>query len=124
MQWTKGNGGADSDFSDEKTWNPQGADSIQGTLVSKKTITQDGKPVTVLKVENDEGVWNVWGSRKSLKDLLAEYDEQLIVGRTIGIKTDGKSKLDSGRDFYQYYLGFGDDDDAKGSPEKVEEEVF
>lgn len=119
MQWTKGsNANGDTDYSNEKTWKPEGADTIQGTLVSKKTVNgQDGQPVTVLKLENAEGVWNVWCSRKALKELVAEYDEQLILGRLIGIKTEGPKKVEgTSRTFYPYELGWAEAEDMDQTP--------
>lgn len=117
MQWTKGTpAGGDIDYSSEKTWKPDGPEVLQGTLVSKKTVNgQDGNPVTVLKLEDSEQVvWNVWCSRKALKELVAEYDEQLIVGRLIGLKCGAAQKVEgTSRTFFPYELGFGDADDMK-----------
>lgn len=124
MQWTKGTNTGEADYSNEKTWKPETADTIQGNLVSKKTVNgADGQPVTVLKLENGEGVWNVWCSRKGLKDLVAEYDEQLIIGRLVGIKTDGPTKLESGRTFFPYELGFGEDEDVSETKPAATETV-
>lgn len=120
MQWTKGSNSSSTEtYPDEKTWSPDGPSELVGKLLVKKTVNRDDGPVTLLKIENGEGVWNVWCSRKALRDLAAEFDEQLIPGRVIGLKTPGKVKIEgTGHTFFPYELGFDDGEDipkAKGA---------
>ena len=129
MQWTKGNAGATSVYSSEKTWKPDKAEVLQGTLTSKKSIKgNDGELVTILKIEDADGVvWNVWASRKALRDLVEEYDEQLIVGRFIGIKCGDSQKVEgTSRTYFPYELGFAEADDIPTPQNNVmgDEEPF
>lgn len=109
MEWKKDPGG-NGEFEDEVSWQPDGPDELVGTLISKKVVNTKRGAVTLLKIEDEDGnAFNVWCNRTSLKNLVAEYDEQLIVGRVVGFRTEGKKTLEDGKTFFPYEIGFGDD---------------
>src|SRR5690242_7461324 len=109
MEWMKDPGG---NFEDDGAinWNPDGPDELVGVLTSKKVVNTKRGAVTLLKLQDEDGnEFNIWCNRTSLKNLVAEYDEQLIVGRTVGFRTEGKKTLEDGKTFFPYAIGFGDD---------------
>lgn len=109
MDWHKDPGG-NGEYGEEVSWQPDGPDELVGVLVSKKVVNTKRGPCTLLKIRDEDGVeMNVWCNRTSLKNIATEYDEQLIVGRTIGFRTEGKKTLDDGKTFFPYEIGFGDD---------------
>lgn len=108
MEWKKENGGNFED-DDSVSWQPDGPDELVGVLESKKVVNTKRGPCTLLKVRDEEGnLFAVWCNRTSLKNLVEENDEELIVGRTVGIRTEGKKTLDDGKTFFPYEIGFGD----------------
>lgn len=108
MEWKKESGGQFDD-DDSVSWTPDGPDELVGVLESKKLVTTKRGPCVLLKIRDEEGVlFNVWCNRTSLKNLVEENDEELIVGRTVGIRTEGKKTLEDGKTFYPYEIGFGD----------------
>lgn len=114
MKWHQGAGGGNSE--DEIEWKPETADSIIGTLTSKRTVNTKYGPTTILKVAKEDGqVYTVWCSRSGLKSLVEAHDDELIVGREIGIKTEGKTTLSDGNTFYPYEIGFGDFNQASAA---------
>lgn len=106
MKWHQSAGG-NSD--DDVEWKPDGPDQLVGVLVGKRSVNTKYGQTTILKVESEDGtVYTVWCSRSGLKSLAEQHDEDLIVGREIGIKTDGPTKLPDGNTFFPYELGFGE----------------
>lgn len=108
MEWKKDTGG-NFDDDDSVSWNPEGPDELVGVLESKKTVNTKHGPTVLLKVRDEAGqLFAIWCNRTSLKNLVAENDEELIVGRTVGFRTEGKTTLDNGNTFFSYEVGFGD----------------
>ena len=108
MEWKKDPGG---NFEDDGAvnWQPDGPEELVGVLIEKKVVNTKRGPVTLLKVQDEDGVvFAIWCNRTSLKNIVAEYDEQLIVGRTVGFRTEGRKSLEDGKTFYPYEVGFGD----------------
>lgn len=118
MEWKKpassnnGSGSSDKDWGDERTWKPTEPDELVGVLRSKRSVKANGEMKTVLTIEDANGTkWTVWCDRQALRDLVEENDAQLIDGRIVGLRTEGKITTDSGRSFYPYELAFGDASD-------------
>lgn len=106
MDWHKGNSG---NWDDEVVWKPEEADELVGKIVAKSTVETKYGPTVVLKVEAaDETVYTVWCNRGGLKNIIEQYDDELTVGREIGLRTPGKTTLKNGNDFYPYEIGFSD----------------
>lgn len=109
MEWKKDPGGT---FEDDgaATWSPTEADELVGVLTEKKTVETKRGPVTLLKIQDEDGnLFQVWCNRASLKNIVEEYDEDLIVGRTVGLRTEGEKKIDGNKTFFPYEIGFGDE---------------
>ena len=122
MKWHQSAGGDN----DDTEWKPEGAGSLVGVLVGKRTVNTKYGETTILRVEAEDGeTYTVWCSRTGLKNLVAEHDEDLILGREIGIKTTGPQKLpDSNNTFFPYELGFGEFTQAKASAMAGADEPF
>lgn len=123
MDWKKDPGG---NFDDQPpSWQPEGPDELVGVLTGKKIVNTKRGPVTLLTIQDEDGNdFQIWCNRTSLKNIVAEYDEQLIVGRTVGFRTEGKKTLDDGKTFFPYEVGFGDElvSASVGTSNRVEDQ--
>lgn len=98
-------------YEGEVVWQPEGPEEIEGTLLAKTLINlaQDkGGPTVLLKLQDKDVVHVVWCSRLGLRQLVEKYDEELTVGREIGIRLLEVTKTKAGNTFYPYEIGFGD----------------
>jgi hypothetical protein len=130
MDWKKpksqSNDGEAKEYGESERWNPEGPDEILGVLKLKKSVKGPHGLSTLLKIETAQGkTWDVWCNRTSLKTLVEENDAELIVGRVVGIRTEGKVEIEGGKTFFPYEMGFGDESDvpapeAKARPAPVD----
>lgn len=125
IKWQPNPNSGNEDWGDEVDWKPEAAGQLVGVLVGKRMVPTKYGDTTVLKIKDDAGiVYNVWCSRAGLKNLVAEKDEELIIGREVGLKTDGPVKLKNSQTFFPYEIGFGEFTQAKTStPDRAEEPV-
>lgn len=106
MEWVK-TAQDSGDWGDEVTWSPEGEEELEGKLLSKNTIDTKNGPCVKLRVEHKDGtIYAVWASRTGLRTLVEEYDDELTVGRIIGIRCGDQVKIKGGKSFYPYELGF------------------
>jgi hypothetical protein len=111
LSWVGNEGGGGSDsFENEVTWKPEGPDQIEGTLVAKTTINlpeSKGGPTVLIKIQGKDVVHVVWCSRQGLRKLVEQYDDELTIGREIGIRALEMVKTKNGNTFVPYEIGFG-----------------
>jgi hypothetical protein len=126
MEWVKASQDGGGDWGDEKTWTPEGESEIVGKLISKATVDTKRGPVVKLRIEEEKSgdIYAVWASRAGLKTLVEEYDDMLTAGRTIGIRCGDQVKIEGGKTFYPYELGFLDKVSASPAPKLGKEEPF
>ena len=119
MKWIST--GADDNYDDEIEWKPDGADEISGILVSKRTVETKYGPTTIIKLDVDGQINKIWGSRTALKTLFEQYDDELTIGREVGLRSKAMITLANGNTFRPYEIGFGDTIVAAPSDVPVDE---
>lgn len=108
IKWIESQFGDNEDWESEEDWKPEGAGEIQGRVVGKTTIDTKYGPTVLLKLQNDDGVFKVWGSRAGLRTLFEDYDDELTLGREVALRCKEKITLKSGNTYVPYEIGFGD----------------